>query len=365
MLSFVGRRGGRRSASGRAHVARQVGRVIDARRPVGCGQRPSALHARGPWSRRASGGRARTDRDEVPCPGGTKALSGGRSAGARLQGATTKERDMRPHENEHEPRAPSAAMTFLGAVGTVTGSRFLRGDRIDQVPGRCGPLPGPRLRPPPQLATRSRWIRRTLDHVVLTHAHLDHTGYLPRLVKDGFRGRVTCTRDTAELAAIVLRDSAHLQEEDAAYANDAGFSRHHPALPLYDHHDVERTLRLFAPVGFDADGRAGPGCRRHTRVRRATSWARRPSRSASGSTARALQRRPRTCTPPAAAPARRPAGGRHGRGRVDLRGPQPPARRPRRPGRRHLSDGRDAAAASSSRPSPSTAPSWSCSSSVG
>jgi metallo-beta-lactamase family protein len=86
---------------------------------------------------------------------------------------------------------------------------------------------------------------------VLTHAHLDHTGYLPRLVKEGFTGPVRCTAETAELAAIVLRDSAHLQEEDASYANDMGFSKHHPALPLYDAADVERTLPLLEPVGLD------------------------------------------------------------------------------------------------------------------
>jgi len=90
----------------------------------------------------------------------------------------------------------------------------------------------------------------SLDAVVVTHAHLDHSGYLPRLVRDGFRGRVLCTRETAQLAAIVLRDSAHLQEEDAAYANESGFSKHHPALPLYDARDVERVLPLFEPVAY-------------------------------------------------------------------------------------------------------------------
>ena len=91
---------------------------------------------------------------------------------------------------------------------------------------------------------------------MLTHAHLDHTGYLPRLVKDGFTGTVTCTRGTAELAEIVLRDSAHLQQEDARYANDAGFSKHSPALPLYDDRDVGRALELLAPVDLGTPGRA-------------------------------------------------------------------------------------------------------------
>jgi metallo-beta-lactamase family protein len=149
-------------------------------------------------------------------------------------------------------RAPTsiAALTFLGAVDTVTGSRFLLETGGVRVLVDAGLYQG--------LATHRRrnWESfpvdpATIDHVVLTHAHLDHTGYLPRLVKDGFRGRVTCTVETADLAAIVLRDSAHLQQEDARYANDAGFSRHHPALPLYDDHDVEEALRLIEPVDLE------------------------------------------------------------------------------------------------------------------
>jgi metallo-beta-lactamase family protein len=143
----------------------------------------------------------------------------------------------------------SPTLTFLGAAGTVTGSRFL----VDSAEARtlvdAGLYQGlPELR-------RRNWSRlpvdaASIDDVVLTHAHLDHTGYLPRLVVDGFRGRVTCTRETAELTGIVLRDSAHLQEEDAAYANKLGFSKHHPALPLYDKGDVERTLPLLEPVAL-------------------------------------------------------------------------------------------------------------------
>ncbi|HET8960876.1 MBL fold metallo-hydrolase [Nocardioides sp.] len=138
-------------------------------------------------------------------------------------------------------------LTFLGAAGTVTGSRFLvEGDRA-RVLVDAGLYQGlPALR-------RRNWAPfpvdpASIDEIVLTHAHLDHTGYLPRLVHDGFHHVVTCTAETAELAAIVLRDSAHLQEEDAAYANRLGFSKHHPALPLYDHGDVERTLPLIRTV---------------------------------------------------------------------------------------------------------------------
>lgn len=141
------------------------------------------------------------------------------------------------------------ALTFLGAAGTVTGSRFLvegDGSRVLVDAGLYQGLPTLRKRnwdPFPVDAA-------TIDDVVITHAHLDHTGYLPRLVREGFRGRIISTTETAELTEIVLRDSAHLQEEDAKYANVTGFSKHHPALPLYDEADVERTLALFSPVAL-------------------------------------------------------------------------------------------------------------------
>lgn len=140
-------------------------------------------------------------------------------------------------------------LSFLGAAGSVTGSRFLVEGADKTLLVDAGLYQGPAdLR-------RRNWEPlghdpAALDAVVLTHAHLDHSGYLPRLVREGFRGRVLCTRETAELAEIVLRDSAHLQEEDAAYANEVGFSKHHPALPLYDARDVERVLPLFEPVGY-------------------------------------------------------------------------------------------------------------------
>jgi metallo-beta-lactamase family protein len=144
----------------------------------------------------------------------------------------------------------SARLTFLGAVDTVTGSRFLLESGGRRLLVDAGLYQGLAVH------RRRNWEPfpvdpAGIDDVVLTHAHLDHTGYLPRLVRDGFRGRVTCTEETAELAAIVLRDSAHLQQEDARYANLAGFSRHSPALPLYDDRDVERALGLIIPVGFE------------------------------------------------------------------------------------------------------------------
>jgi metallo-beta-lactamase family protein len=138
-------------------------------------------------------------------------------------------------------------LTFLGATGTVTGSRFVVDTAQSTVMVDAGLHQGfKELR-------RRNWDPFPRDPsmvaaLVLTHAHLDHVGHLPRLVRDGFTGPVVCTEETAELAAIVLRDSAHLQEEDAAYANEAGFSAHTPGLPLYDASDVERTLELVRAV---------------------------------------------------------------------------------------------------------------------
>jgi metallo-beta-lactamase family protein len=140
-------------------------------------------------------------------------------------------------------------LSFLGAARSVTGSRFLVEGSGTRVLVDAGLYQGlAELR-------RRNWEPfgsdpASLEAVVVTHAHLDHSGYLPRLVREGFRGRVLCTRETAALAEIVLRDSAHLQEEDAAYANERGFSKHDPALPLYDDRDVERVLPLFEPVAY-------------------------------------------------------------------------------------------------------------------
>jgi metallo-beta-lactamase family protein len=140
----------------------------------------------------------------------------------------------------------AGTLTFLGGTGTVTGSRFLlrRGDGRYLVD--CGLYQGER-----------QWRRRnwepfvppadTIDHVVLTHAHLDHCGYLPALVRQGFSGPVSCSAGTAALAGIVLRDSAHLQVEDAQAAREQGWSRHDPPLPLYDAADAEQAIALFGP----------------------------------------------------------------------------------------------------------------------
>ena len=146
----------------------------------------------------------------------------------------------------------SPTLSFWGAAGTVTGSRFLVETPASRVLVDAGLYQGPHeLR-------RRNWEpfavdATALDGVVLTHAHLDHCGYLPRLVRDGLAAPVLCTSETADLAAIVLRDSAHLQEEDAAYANESGYSRHAVAMPLYDGSDVERTLPLLHRVPLHDD----------------------------------------------------------------------------------------------------------------
>jgi metallo-beta-lactamase family protein len=90
----------------------------------------------------------------------------------------------------------------------------------------------------------------SVDAMLLTHAHIDHAGYIPRLVREGFRGRVHCTRPTIELAEVLLLDAAKLQEEDADYANRKGFSKHTPALPLYTARDVDDALRRFEPLEY-------------------------------------------------------------------------------------------------------------------
>jgi metallo-beta-lactamase family protein len=136
---------------------------------------------------------------------------------------------------------------FYGAAGTVTGSKFLIETEHSRLLVDCGLFQGLKeLRllnwePTP-------FDPRSIDAVVLTHAHIDHSGYLPRLVKAGFGGPIYCTNPTADLVEILLLDAAKLQEEDAEYANRKGFSKHHPALPLYDARDVQRTLRLLKAV---------------------------------------------------------------------------------------------------------------------
>jgi metallo-beta-lactamase family protein len=143
-----------------------------------------------------------------------------------------------------------ASVTFLGAARTVTGSKYLLdlGDRRLLVD--CGLFQGLK-----ELRLRN-WEPLPVDAgsihaVVLTHAHVDHSGFLPRLFAQGFRGRVFCTPGTADLCRIVLPDAGRLAEEDARAANRQGYSRHKPALPLFTETDAFRALSNLQPVGFD------------------------------------------------------------------------------------------------------------------
>lgn len=143
----------------------------------------------------------------------------------------------------------TVSLSFLGAAGTVTGSKFLVDTGRHRVLVDCGLFQGFK-----QLRERN-WAPFPLppsqiDAVVLTHAHLDHSGYLPALVRDGFAGPIISTHATLKLCELLLPDSAHLMEGDARYANKKGFSKHKPALPLYTQPDAVRALDAFRPRDF-------------------------------------------------------------------------------------------------------------------
>lgn len=149
-------------------------------------------------------------------------------------------------------------LTFLGAAKTVTGSKYLLEHHDRRILVDCGMFQG--LKP---LRERN-WAPlpvppASIDTVVLTHAHLDHTGALPRLVAQGFKGRVFCTPATQDLCRLVLRDAGRLQEEDAREANRHGYSKHAPALPLFTEADAFRALDRLQPVGFDRPVPVAPG----------------------------------------------------------------------------------------------------------
>lgn len=157
-------------------------------------------------------------------------------------------------------------LQFLGAVGTVTGSKTLVEAGEARLLVDCGQFQGLKElrlqnweRPPFQLDS--------LHGILLTHAHLDHSGWLPVLVRHGYRGPVWCTPGTANLLHVLLADAAHIQEEDAAYANEKGYSKHHPALPLFERRDADAALELLRTVPYDQDIRPAPGV--NARFRRA------------------------------------------------------------------------------------------------
>jgi metallo-beta-lactamase family protein len=155
-------------------------------------------------------------------------------------------------------RPESPVLQFLGGAGTVTGSRFLVDTPSARVLVDCGLFQG--LKPLRQLNWRDFPVDpATIDAVAITHAHLDHTGYLPRLVTQGFAGPVLATRRTSELSAILLPDSGRIHEEDARYANRKGFSRHRPALPLYTEEDAVLAAERFEPVEFGVEVAAAHG----------------------------------------------------------------------------------------------------------
>jgi len=147
-------------------------------------------------------------------------------------------------------------LTFLGGVGTVTGSKYLLDDGHNQILVDCGLFQGFK-----QLRLRN-WAAlpitpSKIDGVILTHAHIDHSGYLPLLVKNGFRGPIFATPATQALCDVLLPDSGYLQERDADFANRYGFSKHKPAKPLYTQADAETSLEQFEMVPFNTPHEIG------------------------------------------------------------------------------------------------------------
>ncbi|MCZ4312102.1 MBL fold metallo-hydrolase [Comamonadaceae bacterium G21597-S1] len=154
----------------------------------------------------------------------------------------------------------SVTITFLGGADTVTGSKYLVAHDKRRLLVDCGMFQGVK-----QLRLRN-WAALPvapgqIDAVVLTHAHLDHSGYLPLLVREGFTGNVYATAATRDLCKILLPDSGYLQEEDAAFANRHGFSKHAPARPLYTRNDAVASLKQIKAIAFGRTVSPMPGWR--------------------------------------------------------------------------------------------------------
>lgn len=159
-----------------------------------------------------------------------------------------------------EARDGGLRLSFFGGAGTVTGSRYLLEAGGRRLLIDCGMFQGLK-----ELRLMN-WRRpefdpSTVDALLLTHAHIDHAGYIPRLVREGFRGPIFCTPPTIELSEVLLLDSAKLQEEDAEYANRKGYSKHAPALPLYTAKDVDFALQRFHKLDYGEWRDLGRGVR--------------------------------------------------------------------------------------------------------
>ena len=151
-------------------------------------------------------------------------------------------------------------LTFMGAAGTVTGSRHLVEVNDKRLLVDCGLFQGPKKN------RLKNWEPfpvepSSIDAVMLTHAHIDHIGFLPAIVKEGFRGPIYCTKATAELAGILLPDTGHLQEEEAKWANKKGYSKHKPAKPLFTEDDAREVLQYLEPVEYGEHFEPAPNIR--------------------------------------------------------------------------------------------------------
>lgn len=152
------------------------------------------------------------------------------------------------------------AIKFLGAARTVTGSKYLVSFGDKRVLVDCGLFQGLKDLRLKNWETFSI-DARSIDAIVLTHAHIDHSGYIPRLIKEGFRGKIFCTPGTLALCRILLPDTGYLMEEEAEYLNRKKISKHKPALPLFTRKEAEQSLKQFSPHNFHEDFEVVPGLR--------------------------------------------------------------------------------------------------------